>query len=606
MNPMRSASPLSHISVRIACLLLLTACSQLRSMAYEVVSDPALKEAAPPTGIMTQSTVGINDIGGPDGGGYYYFDNTDSDIPAFDWIEVSGSGTFMNLGDDYIEYPINLPFEFNFYDADYNQIGVDSNGGIVFENDYLLYINECIPGENLYGVQRFIGLYWDDLRPDGVNNVYYQVVGSAPNRKMVIQWQDVYHFGSTTDSVTMQVQLYENGDILMLYADPSNEAGSGATIGIQDDPTRGLQYSCNESVITEGLAILFTKYPCDSPLPAEEPQPADGTIDVPVSTLLEWERGGNCQDCGLQNGGFETGNSESWSKFNSNAASAWHVSLSGNGAFGNGYPDEGDYYIQNSFDGSAGTTADLYQQTSVPACAPHAILTWSERIQWDMAGGPGVFPREYIVTIESTDGGTTKAILYDLQLSPGTSGDTGYVTHQIDLLDILPSLAGQGFRINFHLYVPETNTGPAQFDLDGLSLVCGAETQLITPMVEDSVTVQDTEDVMVNGDFEAGTLDGWTVANDSALLGTFVINDGTLQPYGVDDPQPPYAGNYSALCHQQGIGTFTIYQDVTLPDLVLPDANVLSITLSWVDMIRNHHTSFDRFFLPQYEEMSCV
>ena len=49
---------------------------------------------------------------------------------------------------------------------------------------------------------------------------------------------------------------------------------------------------------------------------------------------------------------------------------------------------------------------------------------------------------------------------------PNTIGDTGYMAHGVDLFDHIPDLAGQTVRINFHQFVPETNTGPAQFDLD--------------------------------------------------------------------------------------------------------------------------------------------
>ncbi|MHC5116322.1 MAG: hypothetical protein ACYSQY_04570, partial [Planctomycetota bacterium] len=228
---------------------------------FEAAEDPSLKEASPPE---SQLEAVIASQGGPDAGGYYYFDNREPGGPDFDWFEIAGSGTNLGLSDDSYYYPINLPFSFDFYGANYSQVAVDSNGGVYFEGgDWLLFINSCIPGINDFGVDRFIALYWDDLYPSGSDNVYAEIVGSAPNRKLIVQWQNVRHFSSSS-RVTAQVQLYENGDILLLYADPSSIAGNYATVGIQNDSTTGLQYLCNQSNLTTGLAVLFTRNP-DSP-----------------------------------------------------------------------------------------------------------------------------------------------------------------------------------------------------------------------------------------------------------------------------------------------------------------------------------------------------
>jgi hypothetical protein len=90
-------------------------------------------------------------------------------------------------------------------------------------------------------------------------------------------------------------------------------------------------------------------------------------------------------------------------------------------------------------------------------------------------------------------------------------------------------------------------------------------------------------ELIVNGDFEAGSLTGWTLENSGS--GSFVINSGVLDPSGPDGPLPAYDGTYSALSNPSGPGTFTIYQDVAIP------ANS-HLTLEWVDQIRNHAPSF--------------
>lgn len=87
-----------------------------------------------------------------------------------------------------------------------------------------------------------------------------------------------------------------------------------------------------------------------------------------------------------------------------------------------------------------------------------------------------------------------------------------------------------------------------------------------------------------NGGFETGTFTNWYQENSGS--GAFVIDDGTYAPPGPDGATAPYAGNYCAVSEQSGSGTLVLYQDLTLP----PTAS--SVTLSWVDRIRNYASDF--------------
>lgn len=382
---------------------------------------------------------------------------------------------------------------------------------------------------------------------------------------------------------------------------------------------------------------------CKLPPEPINPDPCDGAIDVPVDTNLSW--GAPCSaSCDLPNGGFENGIFSPWTTVTGSGEelTPWNVSSGGTGWFENGAPIEGTFFAQNGFDGSAGLFYDIYQEIAIPACATSAVLIWSERIQWDMYNyGPATQPREYVVSVQPAGGGASLAILHTRSLNPGTVGDTGYVSHSVDLLSVAPNIAGQTVRINFHEYIPEMFTGPAQFDLDAVSLSCnGSSTQLSSedlspPQQADTLDlaalqveydhiradalaayanrfaeckfgqdlgeVEDIEQTVtsvssvpldlpssgqiINGDFETGDFSGWTLMNSGS--GTFVINDGTHDPLSPDGPLPPYSGNFSALSDQGGPGIYLIYQDVTLP----PDAT--SATLYWVDMIRNHAGIFE-------------
>ena len=106
-------------------------------------------------------------------------------------------------------------------------------------------------------VNSFIAHYWDDLVVDG--GVYYQDLGD----KVIIEYYQVRTIGGSSTS-TWQVILFATGNILMQYLDQSASDGSSATIGIQKDPWSGLQYSHDEAVLSNGLAICFA-YPGNNP-----------------------------------------------------------------------------------------------------------------------------------------------------------------------------------------------------------------------------------------------------------------------------------------------------------------------------------------------------
>jgi len=90
--------------------------------------------------------------------------------------------------------------------------------------------------------------------------------------------------------------------------------------------------------------------------------------------------------------------------------------------------------------------------------------------------------------------------------------------------------------------------------------------------------------ILVNGDFETGTLAGWTVA-DVGSLGSWSVNTGLYDPPSPDPPLPPCGGSFSAMADMTGSGSHTLYQDVTIPTSA-------SAALFWTDMIRNHNGTF--------------
>jgi len=183
---------------------------------------------------------------------------TMSDTAAYAFEDISTTGTNLSLGDDEAKN-ITFPFDFAFYKNTYNSVNVNSNGTLSFTSTANTYSNAPIPNSTFPDM---IAVFWDDLNPSGGGAVYWEVKGTAPNRRLIVQWNDVIHYGGS-DGGTFEVILYEGTNkILMQYADVNFgnsdiDNGASATVGIQKDSKQGLQYSSNTPDLRDGLSILF-------------------------------------------------------------------------------------------------------------------------------------------------------------------------------------------------------------------------------------------------------------------------------------------------------------------------------------------------------------
>ena len=217
-----------------------------------------------------------NTASDPDSFGYRFKDSRMAGGPVYNWVEISGSGTqVLPSSDDSWASNINLGFFFNYYGTDYSQISIGNNGLLFSGTASSKYVNQPITQtSDLHG---FIAPFWDDLVTWGTaGTVYYQTLGSFPNRQFVTEWYDNQHYYSSSSGATFEAILYEGtNNIEFQYKDvsfgtvssavsgdnPPYDNGGSATVGIENPAGNiGLQYSYNTQAITPGLAILF-KFP---------------------------------------------------------------------------------------------------------------------------------------------------------------------------------------------------------------------------------------------------------------------------------------------------------------------------------------------------------
>jgi len=188
---------------------------------------------------------------------------------AYNWVSALDRCVGPNHDDGKVELALGI--DFNFFGIEYDTAYVSSNGFLSFSPfSVSAHKNMELPNES--NLKTIIATYWDDLNPEAGGQVCSAVIGSAPNRQVVITWQNMASWLDTSpattvsNAVTAQVILHENsGDIVMQYQDvqsgnTSIDFGRSATVGIENsDGQRVLMHSFNTAVIQNQSALRFSQ-----------------------------------------------------------------------------------------------------------------------------------------------------------------------------------------------------------------------------------------------------------------------------------------------------------------------------------------------------------
>lgn len=196
---------------------------------------------------------------------YYVVAQPSATVP---YIEASGPGGVklpLNCDDCSVQLP--LPFEFPFYAEEFDTIFVSSNGFLSFSppTPATVLPEACMPDRG--GANNLIAPYWDDLNPALTGpggGVYVLLSGTAPYRRVTIEWKQVPH---ATGTVSFEATLFEStGEIRFNYKDiifgvPSLDKGASAVVGVENrNGAHGVVYSCNDSNIL-GVAPMVRFIP---------------------------------------------------------------------------------------------------------------------------------------------------------------------------------------------------------------------------------------------------------------------------------------------------------------------------------------------------------
>ena len=120
---------------------------------------------------------------------------------------VSGTGTPVTLTDEQVSGALPIGFTFNFFGNNYTDFRIGSNGFITFESSPA----GCCSGQNIPNTNtpnNLIALAWDNLNPAAGGSINYFTTGTAPNRKLIVNYVGIRVAGSSSPNVTSQAILY--------------------------------------------------------------------------------------------------------------------------------------------------------------------------------------------------------------------------------------------------------------------------------------------------------------------------------------------------------------------------------------------------------------
>ena len=202
-------------------------------------------------------------VGGTDAAGCYAFSDTyapvDDKAPSFSFIDISGTGTFLQLGDDDVTTtPLPLGFTFNYYGVVSTGVYVSSNGFLTFNAGQNA---GCCAGQHIPLDDKDNGVIaasWTDLYPPN-GAIYYETLGNAPTRQFVLEFQNVPICCGSDDRNTWEVILYEgSNDIIVQYAQGGSPSGNTVTAGIENQRgTVGIERFFGTNVAISNSAVRY-------------------------------------------------------------------------------------------------------------------------------------------------------------------------------------------------------------------------------------------------------------------------------------------------------------------------------------------------------------
>ncbi|HWV38190.1 MAG TPA: putative Ig domain-containing protein [Vulgatibacter sp.] len=192
---------------------------------------------------------------------------------------------------------VNLPFSFNFYERTYTSVMISSNTYLTFDasNSGTSATSSAFPATS--NPKELVAVWMADTKCDSIK---WQVIGWAPRRKAVIEW-NCYWWQNPSDSYVAQAWLTEGSSTIEVVYGPNfprtSGYGSGVRVGVSNfdgsSYTYGLGSYCNSSCALmpsawpENTRIIYSQGPDLRVVSVDIPPEGYAGVHLPVHTRIE-------------------------------------------------------------------------------------------------------------------------------------------------------------------------------------------------------------------------------------------------------------------------------------------------------------------------------
>ncbi|MFO7660647.1 MAG: hypothetical protein R6V77_07020, partial [Candidatus Cloacimonadaceae bacterium] len=238
------------------------------------------------------------------------------------FTEISG-GTVLGsaINDNEVFNAIPLGFTFTFNDSAYTDVSIATNGFLAMGLEVVTSNQPISLATSTNNVVAAIGR---DIKSRDTGVLMYLLSGTAPNRVFTVQWKNYRRVSISTvdDDITFQIQLQENANKVVFVYGPfttvTHLASQAVQVGLRGDSNLDFNNRATTtdwSATTAGTAnnnfcvLNATVFPANGltfeftppaagepPSAAQNPNPANSAINVPIGTNLSWVSGGGTVD----------------------------------------------------------------------------------------------------------------------------------------------------------------------------------------------------------------------------------------------------------------------------------------------------------------------
>ena len=180
----------------------------------------------------------------------------------FEYRDIKGTQLPVDLFNS-VSFPAPFPIYFGNAQPGYDEINVTGAGALSFSHEigFPIWYDEYHGELPSYFNQTVVAPFWAELYGGTAS---YTVLGAAPNRELIIDWDNMVSNWWGGDEVRFQVVFFEGSrNILFSYADvetgiPFADNGNIASVGLQISEHVGRQFSFYQPALRNEMTLLWS------------------------------------------------------------------------------------------------------------------------------------------------------------------------------------------------------------------------------------------------------------------------------------------------------------------------------------------------------------